>query len=524
MNARNRLNARNRWNVSLVLCMAALVSTARSPLALGQSPPEQFPIIRINTTDNLCQNVLPAIWTDAGYGEWDFDAQTLQNDSMVVGVEGLCDATLTLFTSLDSTHISVPLDADSVQVSFKAATSGDGRVKCTLLLPDATLDSGLFVMTGAVADCILPDEWLGFVGLADHFSVTATGLTVDLDVTLEHNDGLKVKTVHEFKVRIGSIEIEDTSFLIQVADFYAGVAHFFGLSSGDNFSKCATSVVNGVLGTSFMFKNDVKAIVNEALAEHTELLGYSATLPCTDNVKMAIGCHLDYLWSSSSQFIAGWNFKTLQAVNGIDPGFPYSPLSRPAEDFKYNTPKGDMQVFVPLMMIDRFGYELCRGGVFTKTFAVTLPDPIKQKFAMTVKPRGCPRATADATSHKRITLAMPIEFGGTSSSGAKLAGSADLSITFDFGVHSNRKLYARPVRATLANLRGEVTYLGVRRDLAPYARDIENGMASDLLSRIREITLIPAVTTVSDSVQLVLTSLSVGTRYIDFGLKFQVAE
>ena len=536
-----KANKTSKWTCGLAVVSAATAAWAQSPPPNGIDPV----VVRLNGTTALTQDVIPAIVDQQNLGHFEMGRVNLLNTTANVTVDFgdtfgsffdfLGDFTfgVTFESFLRSVTIDIPIDEDSIAGQFRTATAPSGRVRATINVPDATLDTTLRVRTRLNVDLpdFIPAELengiMAITNITDDFPIGVDGLSMTMVVVLtQGTSSISISSVETFTPQVGSVSVSDSSGLVNLAsDFSVAINRVFGLPGTGSVSSLATTLTNNIIRNNQDIRNMFRNSANTALNQASRVRGYSGSLPNIDAIPLSASYALGSFSTRINSMSTNWNVNVLATGEIVNPSLTYTYLARTAQTLTTVAGAGDMQAFLPLSLFDKFGHELARKGFFSIT--VGLPaSSATSAFSVKVDVNGTPRATASGTNRIKWQIPIGLSNAGTLAKNTPRLENvtATLKVIISLNVDDRNGLAVSIDDVSLASLAGTVR---VGNQTVPAANlramledEIFDGLASDLPS----LTIVPKVMNLAAPFAVSLGNVTVGSQYVNVPLTLVVSD
>ncbi|MBI3948734.1 MAG: hypothetical protein HY321_22685 [Armatimonadetes bacterium] len=419
------------WLLALPL-VAVLWGALPAERAGAQTSPETTVITRINSLDFVNRQAIPYLWqrhapaidvpyigigTGSSYRGPGYQEANIGVHAERVRVRtnlGLTtvDADYQINAWMENLTIKLPVSDQSVRVAFADAPADSGKIGVGLALPQAELRVTL-KLRAITTTAAAPD-------FRDDLSIRITGLTGDLRATLAKtaSAGVQIQRMDSAAFRVGSVRVNDSGWLSELARTGLSLAHLFGFRGPSTLDGYCTQAVNNMLASKGpQIAEGFRDAINRALSAQTTVEGQvsGGSAPGSPDVRTRVS--LQGIGTTGANCTAHFDVQVTTTGGSNIPGVTFTHQSRPGGGV-LQSPQGDLEVNVPLGLVDKCAFEAARLGALPGSFSGTHSGIA---YTATATLNGPIRAAA-ATRGGGIKLTVPI---GILMQGQRTAGVHD---------------------------------------------------------------------------------------------------
>lgn len=537
-------------NCCIPACLATVVLLFGAVRAGAQTAPADPLVVRLNGTQVLTEVMLPLTAASVPQLHQSFARIDVRKYEMMAPAINIGVA---VESWLSDVRFDLPVDSNDVIARFRSATAPLGRLLLDYDFDGAKLSFKIHVRTRATSDLsklALSITQQRMLSLEEVFTVSVSRLSGSIDLRLERSgNAVRIDTVNAATARIGSVQVSDSAWLTEIADFVLGFDKLFNVVDSSNLNDALTQLTNNVLAGQVNLKSVLRKHASTALDQLANqqfpqqtlalpqlgLLLYQASLAEFATTSGAAG--------SRGTALMAWNVVVEGRPDNAAPDLKYTRYPRRGEYPAQVAEQGHAQLLVPWTFLDHVAFEVVQAGAL-RSIAVPDPDgtgPLRA-FVMHVVPTAVPRVQPDPADRSRVVISFAARMDdaviGSVTPSAPSGGyptldrpqlDADIDISA-VAANAGVQLYARlgansgsvwmsVERVSLNNLSGQVRFGAASASLAPYRPLLENAINARLAPPgLGRIPLTPRVMPLMPSLGLRLGTPVPGLQYLQLPL------
>jgi hypothetical protein len=519
-----------------------------APAARGQTPPTGIDpaIVRVNASgaEMLGSQLAPYLLEQAGLDDFIIAPQTLydetfeaeigriENPPPLPDIPGIVIGQIRLRCSIRDTHVRIPLNADSVNIAFAGGSGETATVGCAIDAPLASVTTVIRVQVSCDSPLLdqIPADLRPRFNMVDDFHLQASGGHVDASVTMWRTpQGGWAVNVSQLQAMIEQISVTDSGWLDDIFNFLGrGACAVLGQPGSDcTVNTAVTRLANHLLrgADSGHVRNCLASALADAIQGAGDI-GGSLTLPAPNNNTVTLSAALASLHSGSNWFLSDWNLD-VATTGGAWRDLAYSYLARDAQNPVSEPPQGNLQVWLPLALVDKAGWALLKSGLLSGAFQIPrfsvnvgAQTVVVPATNVRINDPQVPRAERDSTREDRVLLRFRTGI-------VAVNAAANVNLTVEVRCRFQILLSDSDLRWQLASTNGSIVggtvqYNGytLQWDQLPASvrSAIQTALNTQWSQQAGTYTLMPRVLTLGHGWALELADVSVGNKYVRVAL------